>query len=196
LEGLVLEDLIRNVHTLFDDQLSAPPPFPLPAAETTSTPFPSGSSLRAELPQPSGVDAIDPTIQRPQLVGVTPTLTQSSFSSLPSDVALDSRLIPSPTTLPAPLLGFPSSSTLVEGMEMNSQEQVTPEVRRTEVVELEAQGSYSPEVMSVPPTFVDEWRLHQSQLPSQPEAAIIPQSPPESVLSSMSDLPLSSVMSL
>jgi hypothetical protein len=196
LEGLVLEDLIRNVHTLFDDQLSAPPPVLLPAAETTSTSFPSDSFLSAELPQLPGADAIDPTIQRPQLVGVTPTLTQSSFSSLPSDVALDSRLTPSPTTLPAPLLGFPSSSTLVEGMEMNSQEQVTPEVRHTEVMELEAQRNYAPEVVSVPPTFVDEWRLRQSHLPSQPEAAMIPQSPPESVLSSMSDLPLSSVMSL
>jgi hypothetical protein len=103
---------------------------------------------------------------------------------------------PHPTTFPGPFLRLPSSSTLVGGVETNSQEQVTPEVRGTEAVELEAQWNSPPEVVSVPPTFVDEWRLRQSQLPPQPEAATIPQSPPESVLSSTSDLPLSSVMSL
>jgi hypothetical protein len=189
-----LEDLIQNVHTLFDDQPAASPPAPLPVAETTS--FISGSFLSAEFPQLSGADAIDPNIRRVQLVRVIPTLTQSPFSSLPSGVALESRLTPSPTTFPGPFLRLPSSSTLVGGVETNSQEQVTPEVRGTEAVELEAQWNSPPEIVSVPPTFVDEWRLRQSQLPPQPEAATIPQSPPESVLSSTSDLPLSSVMSL
>jgi hypothetical protein len=76
-------------------------------------------------------------------------------------------------------------------------EQVTPEVRGTEAVEPEAlANSPPPEVVSVLPTSVTEWRLRQSQLPPQPEAVTTPQSPPESVLSSTSDLALSSVMSL
>jgi hypothetical protein len=196
-EGLVLEDLIRNAHTLFGDQPSTSPPVPPPAGETTST-FPSGS-LSAELPQPSGIDAIDPTIRRLGLIGVTPALTPSSFSSLPSDAALESRLSTSPTTLPGPVLGLPSSNTLVEGVdsEKNSQEQVTPEVRGTGAVESEALVNSPPsKVESVPPTSVTEWRLRQSQLPPQLGEVTIPQSPPESVLSSSSDLALSSVISL
>jgi hypothetical protein len=52
----------------------------------------------------------------------------------------------------------------------------------TEGVEMTTQGS------------VAEWRLRQSRLP--PDALTIPQSPPESVLSSLSDFPLSSATSL
>jgi len=195
---IVLKDLIRNVHTLFDDQPSTSPPVPSPpaVAETAST-FPSGSFLSAELPQPSEVDAMGPTTRCLGLVGVIPTSTHSSFSSVPSDVALESRLTPSPTALPSPLLGLPSSNTLLEGVETNSQEWVMPEVRGTEAVEPGALVNRPPpEVVSVPPTSVTEWRLCQSQLPPQPEAVTIPRSPPESVLSSTSDLPLSSVMSL
>ncbi|KAN0139934.1 Rho GTPase activation protein [Lactarius tabidus] len=140
IKSLVLEDLIRNVHTLFDDQPSKSPPVPSPAAETTST-FPSGSLLGAELSQLSEVDVMGPNAQRLGPVGVTPSLTQSSFSSL--------SLANSP-----------------------------------------------PEDVSVPPTSVTEWRLRQLQLPLQSEAVTTPQSPPESVLSSLSDLALSSVMSL
>jgi hypothetical protein len=57
LEGLVLEDLIRNVLTLFDDQPSTSPPIPSPAAETTSK-VPSDSFLSAELSQPPEVDSV------------------------------------------------------------------------------------------------------------------------------------------
>jgi hypothetical protein len=196
LEGLVLEDLIRNAHTLFDDRPSTSPPVPSPAAETTST-FPSGSLLNAESPHPSEIDTTGPTTRRLGLVGVTPTITQSSSSSLPSDVALESRLESSPTTFTRPLLGLPSSNTLVEGVEMNSQEQVTPEVRGTEAVAPEALVNGPPHVViSVPPTSVTEWRLRQSQLPPRPEAVTTPQSPPESVLSATSDLPLTSIMIL
>jgi hypothetical protein len=194
LEGLVLEDLIRNVHTLFDDQPSTSLPVPSPAAETTST-FPSGSFLSTELPRPSEVDAIVGSgTGRPGLVSVTRTLAHSSFSSLPSDVALASRLAPSQT---GPQLGLSSSNILVEGVETNSQEQVTHEVRGTEAMEPEALANRPPpEVVSLPPTSVTEWRLRQSQLPSHPEAVTTPQSPPESVLSCTSDLALSSVTSL
>ena len=80
-----MEDLIRNVHTLFDDEPSTSPPVPSSAAEAA-----------AETPS-----------------------TPSSFSSLPSDVTLESRLTPSPTALPSPLLG---PNTLVEGVETSSRE--------------------------------------------------------------------------
>ena len=123
LERLVLEDLIRHVHTLFDDQPSTSPPVLSPAVdaavETTSSTFTSGSVLGTELPQPSEVDATGTTAQRLRTTGVIPTSSPSSFSSLPSDVTLESRLTPSPTALPSPLLG---PNTLVEGVETNSQE--------------------------------------------------------------------------
>jgi hypothetical protein len=195
LERLVMEDLIQNVHILFDGQHSTSPPVPSPAAETTST-FPSGSFLGAELSQHSEVDAMGPNTRRLGPVGVTPSLTQSPFTSLPLDVAFESSLTPPPTTLPGPLLGHPSSNTLVEGVETNSQEQGTHEVRGTGAVEPEALANSPLEGVPVPPTSVTEWRLRQSQLPSQPEAVTTPQSPPESVISSSSDLALSSVMSL
>ena len=196
LEGLVLEDLIRNAHTLFDEPPSTTPTVPSPPmAETTST-FPSGSLLSAELPQPSEVGAMGSATQpHPGLVRVIPTSAQLSFSSLPSHIAVESSPTPSPTTLPSSLLGLPSSNNLVEGVETTSQEYVIPEVRGTEVMETLVFGPSS-EVVSVPPTSVTEWRLRQSQLPPQPDAVTIPQSPPESMLSSTSDLPLSSVMSL
>jgi hypothetical protein len=58
----------------------------------------------------------------------------------------------------------------------------------------EASGnSPPPEVVAA---FIAEWRLRQSQLPRQPEAVVVPQSPCESVLSSSSDATLSSDMSL
>jgi len=175
---LVLEDLIRNVHILFDERPSSHPTVPSPHSTET-----------IELPQPSEVDAMGSTSRhRPGFVGIVPTSTPSSCSLSPSDVALESRLTPSPTNLPNPLLGIPSPNTLVEGVETASQEQV----RGSEAVDTLVDSP--PEVMSVPPTSIDEWRLRLSQLPQ--EAVTIPQSPPESVFSSTTDLPLSSIMSL
>ncbi|KAF8257420.1 hypothetical protein EI94DRAFT_1817911 [Lactarius quietus] len=188
-KGLVLEDLIQNVHTLFDERPSTSPPVPPPhAAETTSL-VSSGSFLSSELPQSPKADAIQ---HRPGLVGVVPTSTQSSFTLLPSDAPLESRFTPSPTAWPSRLLELPSSNTVVERAETASQEQVTPEGRGTEAGDASV-NSPPPEVVA---GSVVEWRLRQSQLPPQPEAVTIPQSPPESVFSSSSDLPLSSVMSL
>ncbi|KAN0140287.1 hypothetical protein V8E53_002183 [Lactarius tabidus] len=198
IKGLVLEDLIRNVHTLFDDQHSTTPPVPSPAAETTSI-FPSGSFLGAELSQLSEADVMGPNTRRLGPIGVTPSLTQPSFSSLPLDVDFESSLTPPPTTLPGPLLGLPSSNSLVEGTDTNLLAQATPGVRGMASVE---PGAFvdrpPPEVVSVSRTSVTEWQLRQSQLPSssQPEAVTTPQSPTESVLSCTSDLPLSSIMSL
>ena len=88
-KGMLLEDFIRNVHTLFDER---------PASQIVPS---SHASETRELPQPSEVDVMGSnTRNRPGIIGMIPTSTPSSFSSLPSDVALESRLTPSPTTLP------------------------------------------------------------------------------------------------
>jgi len=179
MKTVVMEDLIKNVHTLFDERASMSPPVPSPHVGGSTFAFPSGSILTARLPQPPEADAI----HRSVFIGVTPTSTQSSFTSLPSDTALESRFTPSPTAWPSPPLELPSSNTFVETA---SPEQVTHEVRGTEAF----MNSPPPEVV------VAEWRLRQSQLPPQTGALIIPQSPPESMLSSSSDLPLSSVVNL
>jgi len=118
---------------------------------------------------------------RPGLVGIIPTSTPSSLSSLPSDVTLESCLVPSPPTLSSPLLGLPSANTLLEGVELVSQEQVTTELRGSEAADIFWDSP--PEVVSVTPTSVTEW-LRQSQLPPE----VVPQSPPESVLSNTPSL--------
>ncbi|KAH9161832.1 hypothetical protein EDB89DRAFT_693958 [Lactarius sanguifluus] len=128
---LVMEDLIQNAYTLFGEHPSLSQPVPSPdAAEPTST-FTYGSLfLSPELP-PAEVQATGSTTRhRPEFLGGTPTSAQPSFSSLPSDTAVESHLTPSPTPLLSPLLGFPSSLT-----ETTMQEPVTPEVRGTKAVE-------------------------------------------------------------
>jgi hypothetical protein len=172
LKALILEDLIKNAHSLFDER---PSESSSPPAEVQTT----GAS----------------TQHLPTTSGNFPTSSRSSFSSLLSDVTAESRLAPSPTARPSRLEGFPSSKTLTEGVDVTTQEQVIPEARSTEAVETLA-NSTPPEVVSVPPTAVAEWRLRQSVLPPQPEAVTIPQSPPESMLSSLSNFPLSSATSL
>jgi hypothetical protein len=191
-----MEDLINNVHTLFDDHLSQvqPPPVSLPdVAKSTSAHTYGSLYLSPELPQRTEIPTIGSTAQG--LVDGILTFTQPSSTSLPSDAAIDSRLTPSPTRLLSPLLGLPSSNTLAKGVETMSQEEVISAVRGAKAVETMA-SSTPAEVVSVPPTSVAEWRLRQSQLPPQPEALMIPQSPPETVLSSTSDFPLSSATSL
>ena len=161
-----MEDLILNAHTLFDERPS---------------------------PSPQSVMGFT-TRHRPGPVYGIPMSTQSSFSSLPLDAAMESRFTTSPTRLLSPLLGLPSSKTLPEGVEMTGQEQVIPEVQDTEAVET---LTNSTPVESVPMS-VAAWRLEvrQSQLP--PEAMTMPQSPSdsESVLSGTSGFPLSSATSL
>ncbi|KAF8260447.1 hypothetical protein EI94DRAFT_1748379 [Lactarius quietus] len=188
MKALVMVDLIRNVHTLFDERPSTPPPVPSPHASDTTSPGPKGSVLSAELPHSSVDDAIR---NRSGPVDVIPTSTQSSFTSLPSDVALENRFTPSPPARPSRPLVLPSSNTVVERAETASQDRVSHNVTDTEAGE--ASVNSPPEVVAA---VVAEWRLRQSQLPPQPEAVTIPQSPSESVFSSSSDLPLSSVMSL
>ncbi|KAF8265559.1 hypothetical protein EI94DRAFT_1735351 [Lactarius quietus] len=186
MKGLVMEDLIRNVHTLFDERPSTSPAVPSSNAAETVPPVPSVPFLNGASPQPSEADAMR---HRHGLVAVTSTPTRSLFSSLPSDVALERRFTPSPSTWPSPQLGLPSSNTVVERVETASQEQVAPD---TEAGEASVNGP-PPEVVA---TLVAEWRLRQSQLPPQPEAVTIPQSPAASVLSTSSDLSISSIMSL
>ncbi len=191
-----MEDLIQHVDTLFDERPSPSPPVPPAHVAETMSMFTSGSLfLSPEFPQPAEVQAMGSTSKhRPGLVGGIPTSTQLSFSSH-SDADMESHLTPSPTALLSPPLELPSSTTLTEGVEMTTQEQVVPEVRGTEAVETSANSTLA-EVVFVPPTSVAEWRLRQSRPPPHPEAPTIPQSPTESVLSGVSDFSLSPGTSL
>ncbi|KAH9165434.1 hypothetical protein EDB89DRAFT_2233423 [Lactarius sanguifluus] len=183
-KGLVLEDLIQNVHTLFDER-PPPPHFPSPhMAETTST-YTYGSFLRPELPQLAEVQAMGSTTRHrptPGLVSSTP---------------MESRLAPLPNPLLNPIQGCPSSQTHTEGVETTTQEQVVPETKGTKSVGTLANCTPA-EVVSVPPISVAErWpRGFQSQLPTHPEVVMVSRSPSDSVLYSTSDFPLSSATSL
>ncbi|KAI9448583.1 hypothetical protein H4582DRAFT_100109 [Lactarius indigo] len=168
---LVMADLIKNAHILFDERPSLPSPVPSSdVIEATPTHTYGSLFLSPEFPQT--VDSVSQ--HRPVLFGGTPTFTRSSLSSLPPDPTMGTRLTPSPTPLLGPLLGLPNPQSLAEGVETTAQE-----------------------VVSVPPpTSVAAWRLRQSQLPPQPDVVTMPRSPPESVLSSTSEFPLSSATSL
>ena len=108
----------------------------------------------------------------------------------PSDASSESRLTPPSVDLLSPLLGLSFSKTLTERVGTTVQEEPIPD----------AEGLSNSTLLDVvplcAPTSVAEWRLHQSRLPPDPDMLRIPQSPPESVLSSMSDFPLSSATSL
>ncbi|KAH9007770.1 hypothetical protein EDB83DRAFT_696231 [Lactarius deliciosus] len=129
-----MEDLIQNAYTLFNERPFPSQPVPSPdAAEPTST-FTYGSLfLTPELPQAEVQAMGSATRHRPEYLGGAPTSAQPSFSSLPSDTAVESHLTPSPTPLLSPLLGFPSSQQTLT--ETTMQEPVTPEVRGTKAVE-------------------------------------------------------------
>jgi hypothetical protein len=163
LKALVVEDLIQNVHILFDERSSQFTPVPSSNVAETTSAYTSGPLfLSHELPQS--------TTQHPGPVDGIPMSTQLSFSSLlTSDVAADSRRGLSP----AGLLRLPSSKTLTEGLEVSTQEQVIPEERRPKAAETLA-GSNPAEVVPAPLTSVTEWRLYQSRLPPQAEALTIP----------------------
>jgi len=198
MKDLVMQDLIQNAHTLFEERPSPSPPVPSPhVAETTSI-FTYGSLfLSPELSQPAEVELIGSTTQHgPGLVGGVPMSIQTSFSSLLSEAATESRLTP-PTPLLSPLLGFPSSKRPT-GVKTTTQKQVIPEARGTKAVETLAISPVYSEVVSVLPASVAEWRLQvpQSRLAPHPEAPTTPRSPLESVLSSTSDFTLSSATSL
>ncbi|KAI9430909.1 Rho GTPase activation protein [Lactarius indigo] len=101
-KNLVMEDLIQNAHTLFDEH---PPPSPIlspHAVETTSTfTYRDGSLLNSESPR-----LVEPT------TGHLSTSTQSSFSAPPSDTPVE--MGPTPTNL---LTKSPSETSIVTGAE-------------------------------------------------------------------------------
>ncbi|KAI9430914.1 hypothetical protein H4582DRAFT_2103458 [Lactarius indigo] len=186
---LVMEDLIQNAYTLFDEHLSPSQlVLSLDVAEPTSTSTYGSLFLSPELPQVAEVQAMDSTTRyHPELLGGVPTSAQPSFSSLPSDTAVESHLTPSPTPLLSPLLGFPSSQQTLTEM-------TTPEMRGAKAVETLSNTSPPAEIVSIPLTSVAEWRLRL--LPPHPEPLTIPQGPPESMPCTASDVPISSATSL
>ncbi len=102
----------------------------------------------------------------------------------------------------SPLLGFPSSQTLMEDVETAEEDKGTQGAGGTEVVEVLSNNTpqdvqvnvLSPQAM---PTSVAEWRLQVRQSGEHPQPGLTtPQSPPETVLSSTSDFSLSSATSL
>ncbi|KAH9038034.1 Rho GTPase activation protein [Lactarius deliciosus] len=162
---LIMEDLIQNAHTLFDER--TPP-------RVTS---PYGSVLRPELSQSAEVGST--TRHRPGLLQEIPSSTQSSFSTSHSDISAEGRL--------TPLLGLSLSQSL-KGTETTTQEQDIPRARGTQAVETFLDGSPL-EVASLPPTSAIEWWLPHPGL-HQRQAPTFSPSRPESVLSSTSDFSL------
>ena len=169
------------------------PPVPSSAvAEPKSAHTYSSLFLSPKLPQSAEVQAAGSTSRhRPGFVDGIPASTHCSFSSFPTEASPEIRLTPPPIDLLSPLLGLSSSKTLAEGVEATTQAQLIPEARGTEAI-MTLPNSTPPDVVPLPaPTSVAEWRF-----PPDPEALTTPQSPPESLLSSMSNVPLSSAMSL
>ncbi|KAH9175094.1 hypothetical protein EDB89DRAFT_2227617 [Lactarius sanguifluus] len=174
--GLVLEDLIQNAKTLFDERPSSPSPIPSSSVAEATSAYAYSSLISS--PQPSEVQVLGrSTLNRPGLGGI-PTST-SSFLSSPSDAAMGCITL---------------SQTPTEGAEMTTQERVVPQARGTETMET-LPNSTPPGAMPVPSTNVAEW-LRQLRVPPHPEPLTIPQSPPETVLYSTSDFSHSSATSL
>ena len=184
-----MEDLIQNAQILFDESPTQSAPLPSSNVPETTSAYTHGP----ELP-------LSATQHHLGLVGGIRTSSQLSFSSSPSDATTNSRPTPLPITLPSPLVGLSSSKTFTEGLETATHEQVAPEPRaRTAVAALPDSTPPDAEYIQAPMS-VAEWRLHQSRLPPDLEAGTIqgtiPQSPPSSVLSSVSGFAFSSATSL
>ena len=190
---LVMEDLIRNAHVLFDERPPPSPPVPSHMAETSSY-FAFDSLLGTESSSSAGAQAMgSPPRHQLGLVGGIPTSIQSSFIASHSDSSVEGRLTPTLAPLLSPLLGLSTgpSQTLRERLEATMQGQVIPEPRGAQAGET-LSHSPPPEAVSVTPASVD-WCLPLSGLVHQrPESPTIPQSPCESVISSTSDLSFSS----
>ncbi len=118
----------------------------------------------------------------------TSTLTYSSLDQGP-EFSLSAEL-----QAPSPLLGFPSSQTLMEDVETTEGEGAGG----TKVVEVLSNNTpQDVNVVSPMPTSVAERRLQVRHLGEHPQPALtIPQSPPVSVLSITSDFTFSSATSL
>ena len=164
----VMEDLIQNAHTLFDERPSQPSPVSSSdVEETTSTDTYGAFFLSPEFSRPADIQVTGSTPRhRPGLVDGIPASTRFSFSLFPSDGAVVNRLTPPQTALLSPLRGLSSSNMLTEGAQTTTQEPLTAA------------------------------RSTMAELLPHPEALTILQSPSESIPSSTSDCPLSSATSL
>ncbi|KAF8269722.1 hypothetical protein EI94DRAFT_1724545 [Lactarius quietus] len=178
---LVMEDLIQNAPTLFDER---PLQSPSPDMADTMSALSYGSSMSSEFSQSAEAQAVDSTTRhRPGLVGGTSTSAQPPFTSYP-DSPVEGRLTPALAALLSPLLGLSSPQTPEARVETTMQEQGIHEARGTQAVET-LPNSLLQEV-------VVDWLLPQPGLLQQhPEPSMIPPSPPESVRSSTTDFSLS-----
>ncbi|KAH9161827.1 hypothetical protein EDB89DRAFT_2080249 [Lactarius sanguifluus] len=192
-KSLVLEDLIQNSHTLFDERPSPSPPVPSPdVTETASTLISSSLFLSPELPRSSVVQADDSTTDsttrhRPELGG-TPTSSQYSFPTSPSHDFMGRPLTLTVSPFLSPLLGLSSSPTLTEGVETITLDQANSKANDTKVV------------VSPPFASVADWRSSQPRQLPHPEPLTIPltnpQCPPEGLLTTTTDFRLSSATNL
>ena len=167
-----MEDLIRNVQTLFDERPSQPSPVTSNVAEATST---HTYGLSPGFPQSSETQSTGSTSRhRPGLVDGTHTSTQSSFSTFPcSDGAAVNRFTPLQAALMSPLRGLSLSRMPTEAVQTATQEQPT----------------------KTRDTKGKSRRFPHFRLPHF-EAPRILQSPPEIIASSTSDFVHSSATSL
>ncbi|KAH9020709.1 Rho GTPase activation protein [Lactarius hengduanensis] len=165
---LVLEDLIQNAHTLFDER---PSPSPSPdLTETASTFISSSLFLSPELPRSSVVQADDSTTRHRPELGGTPTSSRYSFPTSPSHDFMG-RLTLTASPFLSPLLGLSSSPTLTEGVETTTQDQANSKANGTKPRQLP-----HTEPLTIPLTN--------------------PQCPPEGLLTTTTDCRLSSATSL
>ena len=168
-----MEDLIQNAHTLFDGRLSPTHSPPVPSydeAETRSTETYGSLFLSPDsrFPRSAEIQATGSTSRHHSgLVDRVPASTESSFSLFPSDGAVGNGLTPPQTALLSPLHGLSSTKKAKGEAEKKTQQRHT-----------KARGKRA-----------------KSPLPYS-EAPMIPQSPPESIASSASDLAHSSATSL
>ena len=113
-----MEDLIQDVHALFDEHPSPPPPISN-ASETTTL---DTTFLSPELSRFAEVQVVGSrTVYRPGIGGIRSLASTRSSLSLPSDAVAESRRTPSPAPLLS--LGLPSSHTL-KGVEMTAQDEL------------------------------------------------------------------------
>ncbi|KAI9455786.1 Rho GTPase activation protein [Lactarius psammicola] len=171
MKDLLMEDLIQNAHTLFDEHL---PPFPSPHSvrpeETASvlsySSYLSPRSFEAQIAGPS-------TYLSPGPVGSVRAFGRYSPSISPSNSSIDHLGGTTPTTL-TPLL-----SSL-------------PEMRGSYATK--ALPNTPQDVVSWPHTFAAQQGIPPQQ--PYPEALTIPQGPPESMPPSSADETRSSATSL
>ena len=170
-----MEDLIQNAHTLFDKNPPPSRPFPSPnVAETTSTFIYDSLIMSPELSQLAEVEDLGSTT-RHGTRGILMS-TQSSFSSL----SMEGRFTPQ----------------ITRGAETTTQGQVIPDGRGPNLKAVETLANSTPgEVLSVPPTIVDEWKSQASQvvISTHPKGQVVPR---ETVLSRTSDFARSSATNL